>query len=454
MDSYGLLLEKVLYPVWEQSVRKRNTFDRLAFLRSTERKSLDELQALQSGALRRLIEHAYREVPFYRARLDAAAIVPSDIRTLFDLPRIPILTREEARATPEERQSPFVHRATISKTTGGTTGQPLLFAYDENSEHWRQAVKLRSYGWAGYRLGARTFHYWGAPTRPLPPLTRRFKIATDRFLKREHYMDCTARSDQDLRAAARAIERGKPRTILCYTQAGADLARFIVANDLRRWDSIAVLCCAEALYAADREALSAAFGEEVFETYGCREVMLVGSECEAHDGLHTSMENLIVEVLVKDGEGERPAEPGESGDVVLTDLHNYGMPFIRYKNGDVAVMGKSDRCSCGRTLLRLARVDGRSADTLRDAKGGRVSGLVFNLIFSVLAESVRQFQAVQHKDGSITLKLIPSSTITDVVRNHIAKNCEKYLPGVPIRTEIVEEIPTSPSGKRQVVMVE
>src|SRR5581483_6709536 len=236
---------------------------------------------------------------------------------------------------------------------------------------------------------------------------------------------------------------------------GADLARFIVENDLRGWDTIPVLCCAERLFPEDRARLEQAFGPAVFETYGCREVMLIGTECDAHDGLHVSAENLIVEVVVTEQNGsQRPAARGETGEIVLTDLHNYGMPFIRYANGDLAIAGKAERCACGRTLPRLAAVDGRSAETLRDGQGNRVGGLVFNLIFSVLAQTVRQFQAVQHKDGSITLKLVPTSALDATAREHIRKNCAQYLKGVEIKTEIVSEIPVSRSGKRQVVIVE
>ena len=94
-------------------------------------------------------------------------------------------------------------------------------------------------------------------------------------------------------------------------------------------------------------------------------------------------------------------------------------------------------------------------ETLRDGEGGRVSGLVFNVMFaSVLAASVRQFQVVQHKDGAITLKLVPQRPLAESDHQAIAATCGKYLKGVAVRTEVVAEIPPSKSGKRQVVVVE
>ena len=166
------------------------------------------------------------------------------------------------------------------------------------------------------------------------------------------------------------------------------------------------------------------------------------------------MENVLVEILVKDGDKTRPARDGELGEIVLTDLHNYAMPFLRYANGDLAIAGASARCACGRGLRRIHSVEGRTTETLRDGDGERVSGLIFNLIFSVLASTVRQFQAVQHLDSSITLKVIPTSDLDAVALDHIRRNCEKYLKGISVKVEKVTEIPTSNSGKRQPVIVE
>src|SRR5207253_2486684 len=143
---------------------------------------------------------------------------------------------------------------------------------------------------------------------------------------------------------------------------------------------------AERLWPHDRDDVAAAFGREIFETYGCREFMLMGSECEAHDGLHEQAENLIVEILVAEPDGGyRPAKPGEQGEVAVTDLHNLACPFIRYLTGDLAIERGSAPCPCGRTLRRFGPVEGRVTDTMRDADGNPVEGLVFNILFLNMA---------------------------------------------------------------------
>jgi phenylacetate-CoA ligase len=376
------------------------------------------------------------------------------VRRPDELGLLPILTRQEARASLRPRTSEVPPAPTIRKTTGGTTGEPLVICYDEGAESWRQAMKLRGFGWAGYRVGDRALHYWGEPTRPDRRLSRRAKVLVDRALKREHYLDCTPRSERDLAAAVARIQRLRPAAIFCYAQAGADLARYINRTGARDWGTIAVICGAERVMPHDRAALTEAFGPAVFETYGCREVTLIASECEEHAGLHLSVENLLVELVVRDGGRERPAAPGEVGEVVLTDLHNHGMPLIRYANGDLAVAMSEGRCGCGRTLPRLASVEGRSTETLRDAAGNPVGGMVFNLIVSPLAAAVRQFQAVQRKDGAVVLRVVPAPELGPGTLDHVRDRCRRYLPGVPVHIELVEHIPAGANGKRQVVIVE
>jgi phenylacetate-CoA ligase len=391
-------------------------------------------------------------VPFYRRRFEEAGLTPHAIREPEDLSRLPILTRAEARSSGEERISRAEPRPTIRKTTGGTTGEPLVIRYDSDSEYWRQAVKLRGFGWSGWRIGDPSLHYWGEYTRELP-LRQKVKQGLDRALRRETYVDCTPRDDRHKDEVVRVIRKIRPRAIFCYAQAGAELARYVNRTGARDWDTIPVVCGAERVWPNDRAALEQAFGPAVFETYGCREVMLIATQCEEQDGLHVQMENLVVELVGGDG---RPVAPGEVGEVVLTDLHNHGQPFIRYANGDLAVAMPDQACACGRVHPRLASVEGRSTETLRDRDGNAIGGMVFNLAFSPLAEVVRQFQAVQHGDGSITIKVVPAAG-GDLPRDavaHVERSCARYLPGVPVRFESVSDIPATRTGKRQVVIVE
>ena len=453
-DLYGLFFQRVLFPSWESGLRRRPTLEHLAELERTQWCSLDELHAIQERELRKLLAHAYRNVPFVRGQFEGRGLGLDDVRTLDDLSKLPLLSRADASRSFPERKSSRPPLPTIDKTTSGTTGAPLVFAYDYGSEYWRQATKLRGYGWAGYRLGDRSLHYWGSATVTPPPLSRRVKAAIDQAIRREHYEFCTERSQEALASVVRRIRRVRPTVIVCYAQAGAALARYVNETKSRDWPDISVICAAERVFPSDRLAIAEAFGPGVFETYGNREVMLIAAECEAHDGLHLSMENLIVEIIVREDGNERPAEPGEVGEVALTDLHNYGAPFIRYLTGDLAVAGQNERCACGRTLPKLRGIEGRATDTLRDGAGNAVSGMFFNVLFTAMADKVRQFQVVQRRDRAIDLKIVPTPSFDDDLLDKLKRHSARFLPGVELRAELVRELPPDRGGKLRVVVVE
>ncbi len=455
MDLYGHLLSNTLFPVFE-AARGRPTVPLLRYLRETERWAPGELREVQTGLLRRLLRHAYRHTRYYRRILDERGLTPEDFESPADLGKLPLLDRPTLRATMAERTSAAPPSAVIRKTTSGSSGQPVEVLYNAESRHWRDAIRWRGYGWGGYRIGMRALHYWGFVPAATSTWWKRGKIAADRLVKRDLYLDCTPRGDAALADVVDHVTRFRPEVIVAYASGAAALARFVERRGLRAWSEIPVLTGAEGLLPHDRAAIERAFGP-VFETYGCREVMLMAAECEAHDGLHVSMENLILEVLVREpGGGVRPARPGETGEVAITDLHNLACPMIRYVNGDLAVARGDAPCACGRGLVRVGPIEGRTTDTMYDAEGRAVGGLVFNILFSSIGHVARTFQVVQRADRSVTFKVVPyagarlPSREEALVRNHAAR----YLPGVPFAIEYVADIPLTPAGKRRVVVVE
>lgn len=453
-DPYGAVLGRVLYPSWER-LRRRPTFDLLRQLQQSERASLDELTSIRTGYLRRLIRHAYLHTAHYRTSFDEAGLVPGDVETLDDLRKLPLLERAIAQSSVTERTAAWPEVAVV-KTTSGSTGQPLEVRFSAESRHWRDAIRLRGFGWGGYRLGHKAMHLWGVAAVP-PSRYMRAKIALDHFLRRDVYTSCMVRSEEVLAGMVRLIRRERPNVLAGYAQALADLARYVNRNGLRSWDTIPVIYGAERLWEHDRADLAQAFGPAVFETYGCREFMLMGMECGAHDGLHESAENLIVEILVRQADGTvRPARVGEQGEVAVTDLHNLACPFIRYLTGDLATARAQNPCACGRTLPMFGAVEGRVTDTMHDADGNPVEGILFNILFLNMAKHTRQFQAVQRADGSLVLKVVPTldGRLPPEVESLIREFVGKHLRGVPLVIELVHDIPLTRAGKLRRVVVE
>jgi phenylacetate-CoA ligase len=430
-------------------VRGRPIRDHLAILERTQWLTPEELERLQIDSLRALLDHAGRRVPYWRELFARLGFDARGVRSLDDLEVLPLLTRDIIQERFDDLVDPELHPTNIRKGTSGTTGVPLRFEYCNQSEAWRNAVRLRGYGWAGYRLGRPTLYYWGAGAN-LPTGLDARKIGLDRALKREVYVDAARQDEPSMQRAARLLARRRPRTIVAYTQALATLARWVLDRGARDWPDARVLCAAEALLPHDRDAIARAFGPDVFETYGSRETMLMAAECDAHQGMHLSQENLVLEIARE----ARRLEAGESGEVVVTDLHNYGMPFIRYVNGDVAALAHEGRCACGRWLRRLAHVDGRRADTLRDANGHPVPGMVFISLLQSETQMLRAYQVVQKRTGAIELKVVRGRDWDASRFEVVARRLEDYFGGLPFAVTFCEEIPASRSGKRQPIVVE
>jgi phenylacetate-CoA ligase len=455
VDLYRSLLAKALFPAFE-AARGRPTVPLLRYLRETETWSPEQLRDLQTGLLRRLLRHAHHHTSHYHQVFDERDLRLDDFTSVADLQKLPLLDRTTLRASLDARTSNAPPRVAITKTTSGSSGEPVTVKYNVESRYWRDAIRWRGYGWGGYEIGMRALHYWGFGAPGLITWWQHQKMSLDRALKRDLYLDCTPRDEQSLVSVVAQIKRWEPHVMVAYAGGAAALARYVIATKARTWDAFPVLTGAEALLAHERAAIEEAFGP-AFDTYGCREVMMIGSECEHHDGLHTAMENMIVEVVVREPDGTtRAAKPGETGEVVVTDLHNLACPMIRYVNGDLAVARGDERCKCGRGLVRIGPVQGRVTETLYDGAGRPVGGLVFNIIFATVGAVARNFQVHQRADRSIVLKVVPyqGTQFPDREARIVRDYAARYLPGAPFSIEVVDDIPLSPAGKRRVVVVD
>jgi phenylacetate-CoA ligase len=446
--AYTALFDSLLWPAWESVIRRRETLHHLSYLEQSQWQDPEERAVEDLRSLVQLLSYAGRNVPYYRELFRARGFDARGVKSRADLAELPFLTRDIIRERYADLIDPAHRGKNLKKGTSGSTGTPLKFEYSMASECWRQAVKVRGYGWAGYRPGRKTFYYWAAVSSAAPTL----KIRFDRALRRETFLDSMRQDEASRKLALDSLRRTRPEVIVCYTQSCAQFARWIVDRGLRDWDDIPVICGAEAVLQADRAALAKAFGPAIFETYGSRETMLMAAECEAHSGMHLSEENLMLEI-VRDG---REVLPGETGDVAVTDLHNFGMPMIRYLNGDLAVRGGGTRCPCGRGLARIERVDGRRADTMVDRDGNAVPGIVFHVLFSdARRELVKQFQAVQNAKGEVVLRVVRGRDFAEDAFQSVAGRFSTYLRGLPFTVEFHDSIaPHRRSGKIQTIIVE
>lgn len=443
---YASLFRKVLYPAYESGLRRRDTLRHLRQYERDQWRSADEIEALQWRKLQALIAHCWNHVPFYRTFWGEAGVAAAaDIRDRGDYAKLPLLTKPLIRANLDAMIAPAHRDALYFKSTGGSTGEPLRFGYTRESYERRIAVMFRGYGWSGAHLGQRTAYLWGAPVAA----PAGFALFKDRLYHAAFNRRMLNAFDMDERRMAEyadALDRFRPETLVSYVGPLVELARWIEREGRTPHRPQRILGAAEALHPHQRTLLQRVFGAPVYDTYGCREFMLIAAECEARDGLHINADHLHVEFAA----GLQADDPS---DLILTDLHNYGMPLMRYVNGDLGTPGPA-RCSCGRGLPLLAKVDGRRLDALRLRDGRLLPGEYIVYVFLPVT-GVKQYQVVQQTLDTLRVRLVPDVGYDPSVHALIREGIRKLAgDGVAIEFETVDAIALTASGKRRVTVCE
>jgi phenylacetate-CoA ligase len=445
---YETAFRKALYPAYESGLRGRRTLAYLDDYQHDQWLSPERIEALQWQRLKRLLEHCYREVPYYRRRWTELGIVPADIHNLEDYARLPVLTKADIRHHFDELKADSLRDKLLYKTTGGSTGEPLRFGYTRESNERRAAVMWRGYEWAGSRMGRRTLYLWGGavgePTRSHQLKERIYNAWFARRMLNSFHM-----TDSNLAQYADAIDRYRPQIVVAYVGPLLRLSQWLLATGRQPWQPQAIVCGAEALHDFQRAIIEQAFGCPAYNTYGCREFMLVAAECEQHRGLHVNADHLVVE-LRKNGAAHTGTPTGE---VIITDLFNYGMPFIRYINGDMAT-ASDEPCACGRGLPLLARVDGRVLDTIRTPAGHALPGEFFPHMLKDVPGLAR-FQLVQRELDRLDLTIVRGAGFDEDSLAYIRREVGKVL-GESVRLEchFTDDIPLTRSGKLRVTVSE
>jgi phenylacetate-CoA ligase len=415
-------------------------------LNKTQWLTLSQMRELQNEKLRRLIRHAYRNVPFYRARMQEAGVHPDDIRTQEDLHKLPLLSKDDVRAHIYfDIMSENHDKSEILKiTTSGSTGEPFVCYADRQQLEFRWAATLRSQEWTGYRFGDPCVRLWHQTLGMSPSQIRKEK-ADALFLRRKFVPVFEMREDI-LPDIVRQVSDWKPTLVDGYAEALNLLGQFIKVHGGLEHRPRGVMSSAQTLPDNSRAIIEEAFGCRVFDKYGGREFSGIAYECEAHQGHHVVSEGFIVEIL-RDG---RPAAPGEVGEVVITDLNNYCMPFIRYRIGDLAeAVDDTQPCPCGRGLPRIGRIEGRVQSIIQGTDGRYLPGTFFAHYLKEYDYAFKLYQVVQEEPEAMIFKVVKGSRYSDDVLQEVLATFRKYLgSSMRIDVQFVDNLEMVRTGKR------
>ena len=443
-SPYTRLVAGALFPFHE----RLRGFTSVALRRALEQSqwwSPERIAALQRERLQALLHEAASDVPYYRAAFAAAGIRPGDIREASDLVRLPFLTKADIRANSDalksERAGPLV-----PSNTGGSSGEPLMFYVGRRRRSHDVAAKWRATRWWGVDIGDREIVVWGSPIEL--HAQDRLRGLRDRVLRTE-LLSAFEMSTAKLDAFVARIRAVRPRMLFGYPSALAHIARHAQARGVRLDDlGIAVaFVTAERLYDDQREAIAQVFGCRVANGYGGRDAGFIAHECP-EGSLHLSAEDIVVEIVDDAG---RPVPAGTAGEIVVTHLATGDFPFIRYRTGDVGVLG-TRACGCGRGLPVLQSVEGRTTDFVVADDGTVMHGLALVYVVRALA-GVRAFKIIQETRALTRVLVVPDAGYDDGVAAAIVAGMKARLGSrVEVRVEPVEAIAPERSGKYRYVV--
>jgi phenylacetate-CoA ligase len=439
MELTPLVRRHVLEPAWSRYSGAR-LLPATRHLERTQYLSRADLQEQQLRRLTALLQVVNARNDFYRRRFEQAGVSPGSITTMEAFRRIPILTKGEVRERGRALLSAGFDSASLIKAkTGGSTGRPIEVYFTDEVSQLRNASGRRNKRWAGWNVGEPVGAVWGNPVEPETVRERLRQWVLEPTIS----LDTMSITAESVREFARKWRRVRPTLLFGHAHSIFVLATLV--DELRITDirPKAIIPSSMMLLGHERSVIERVFGIKATDIYGCEEVGLIAGECERHEGLHINVDQLIVEVLREDG---TPVEPGEAGLVVVTDLLNTAMPFIRYRMEDFAELAEA-ACSCGRGAPMLRRIVGRTADFLKRMDGSRVAGI--SLIENTLTKipGIEQMQIVQERLNHIAVRIVPGPDFSVTRRDELSSYFRATFPGATIDLEDVSAIAQEANGK-------
>jgi phenylacetate-CoA ligase len=430
----------------------RRILARLEELNRTQWLNRDKLMTLQRTKLQHLLDYAYQYVPYYQRTFDDAGFKPGDFQQdLSSLYKIPILTKEIIRKNWDQlvTTEPERRRHISKRSTSGSTGKPLIFMQDNDFRDYVTADLQRHMSWGGWKLGDLHAFFWGKPKKQT--MQKKLRSHLTDWVWNRFIINAFSVNDEVMIAFAKRLHRQKVKIIFGYPSCLYHFARFLQSSPFQGITFESIFSSAEVLIPSERKFIEDTFQCRIFDRYGTTELGALACECQEHTGYHISSENSYIEIL----KNLQPAEPDEVGDIVVTNLNNLGMPFIRYNSGDAGAWSSDNDCPCGRAFPMLKTIEGRISDSFK-TQDGRTIFTHFSSGFQCLTDpTIKQFQVVQKSLDKMIVRLILYGEIPQSALDVISKDFrDVFGENVKVEFEFPNEIPLLPSGKHQYAISE
>ena len=437
VSAYGLVLMRRLT---SPAIKKH-----LAYYLKTQWLSREDMAELQSKKLQALIQHAYQNVPYYRQVFGRLGLKPEDIRTPADLEKLPLLGKQEIRQNPDAFFVRNMDRQKMNAmATSGTTGSPLTVYVTSHNAATERALNLRMRHWGGWHPNdkrATLSGYSVVPQGPQKLPLWRYDLPEHRLFLSPYHM-----TNENMGKYIEKLRGFQPQIIESYPSYLSFLALHLERNN-ETLPVQAVFTSSETLFPHQRQIIEERFETRIFDWYGLTERAASAAQCELGDGYHVNAEKTIIEIVRDDG---TVALPGEYGEIVGTNLEEYGMPLIRYRSGDMSAL-RAEPCPCGRALPIIEQIQTRVDDIITTSDGRLINPAPLAGLFR--SETIQRGRIVQEEPDRFTVQIVAGDGFSQADATPIVDGVHRVVgSNVRVAVEVVDAIPCLPNGKYPFVL--
>ncbi len=387
-----------------------------------------EIEKLQFKMLKNILNHSYKNIPLYHQKFKSVGLYPDDIKSLEDIKKIPITTKQEIKDN--YPQNTISRGVDISKCwkphTSGSTGKPLTMVYCSKDEDYQKAIALRPNLSCGQKIRDKwaviTASYQAKPKKWF----QRLRIFAPEYIS----------LFEDVNKQVSFLNKYNPDVLDGYAT-----SIYLLAKELNNQDNIninprVIFVTAEMLMEKMRKTIESTFDQKIFDQFGCVELGRTAWECPEHDGYHIDMDSVLMEFL-NDGE---EVSAGEQGEIFYTGLYNYTLPLIRYSIGDIAIPS-DENCNCGRGLRLIERIEGRKDSFIQTPTGKIFSPIIWTIILRPFTQ-INEFKVSQEKIDHIKIQIVKTDDFIDETLLLVKERINEYLgnENIYFEFELVDEI--------------
>lgn len=405
----------------------RSYTEAMSLLEASQFWDIGQLEEYQNARLRKLITHAYKNVPYYNKVMRERGITPKDINTVYDLEKLPFLTKDIVRNNLNEltaRNSSGLHRESVH--TSGSTGTPLNFYIEGSTRSMERALVQRHLHWLGFQIGEKSAFFKGTPLANKRKLYKYFPGLN------EMRVTFHKSSEDKLNRITEMLTKFKPKYINAWPSCLYILGKHIEKTGKRFPAPQFIVTSSETHFPHINKFIEEIFQAPVIDWYGQEEMVAVAAQCGFADAYHIQMEAAVIETMpvFKD-----------MVEIVGTCLHNFAQPFIRYKTGDLGIVGNQG-CPCGRNYPTIKSIIGRQADFVLTSSGQLISPLILHFAFYDLLE-IKEAQIVQEDIHTLRVLISSWTAISENTKQRLFNQLLDVLETTDMKI-IFEDVPEIP----------